>query len=58
MTCSHGSGHKMIANTLKTEYDKAGCEAELFDVFREFNKTFNYFFEKAYLLSFGAFGWA
>lgn len=58
MTCSHGSGHKMIANTLKTEYEKAGCEAELFDVFREFNKTFNYCFEKAYLLSYGAFGWA
>ncbi|MGI6108884.1 MAG: MGDG synthase family glycosyltransferase [Eubacteriaceae bacterium] len=58
MTCSHGSGHKMIASTLKAEYDKAGCETELFDVFREFNVGFNYVFEKAYLLSYGAFGWA
>ncbi len=52
MTCSHGSGHKMIAQTLKDKYEEYGCEVLIFDIFNEYNRFFNLIMEKLYLLSY------
>lgn len=56
MTCSHGSGHQMIANTLKDRYEANDCIVEVFDVFNEFNKIMNMGMEKLYLYSYKGFG--
>lgn len=53
MTCSHGSGHRMIAKTLKAEYEKQGMIVHVFDIFNEFSKPVNFFLEKLYLTSYG-----
>lgn len=53
MTCSHGSGHKMIAQTLQAEYERQGCQVLTFDIIREFSKVINIGLEKLYLKSYG-----
>ncbi len=52
MTCSHGSGHRMIANTLKEKYEELGCEVLVFDIFNEYSRLMNVMMEKLYLLSY------
>lgn len=52
MTCSHGSGHRMVAQTLKDKYIQKGCEVLVFDIFNEYNRFLNLFMEKLYLLSY------
>lgn len=52
MTCSHGSGHQMIAQTLKDKYEEYGCEVKVFDIFNEYNRLLNITMEKLYLLSY------
>lgn len=52
MTCSHGSGHRMVAQTLKEKYEERGCEVLVFDIFNEYNRFFNLVMEKLYLLSY------
>lgn len=55
MTCSHGSGHRMVAQTLKTQYEEIGCTVEVFDIFNEYNRLLNIGMEKLYLLSYKPF---
>ncbi|MBC3798564.1 MGDG synthase family glycosyltransferase [Acetobacterium tundrae] len=52
LTCSHGSGHKMVANTLKEGFELQGHRVSVRDLFNETNPTLNRFIEKSYLLSY------
>lgn len=53
LTCSHGTGHKMVASTLSDALIKRGCETYIHDLFDEVNAPLNRLFGKAYLLSYG-----
>lgn len=55
LTCSHGSGHRVIAQTLEAKYKEYGCDVEVFDVFNEYNRLLNVTMEKLYLLSYKPF---
>lgn len=52
LTCSHGSGHKMVANTLKDSFESQGHLVSVRDLFNETNPVLNRFIEKSYLLSY------
>lgn len=52
LTCSHGSGHKMVAQTLKDTFDPSKCEVFVRDLFNEISPTVNHLIEKCYLLSY------
>lgn len=52
LTCSHGSGHKMVAQTLKESFENQGHLVSVVDLFNETNPTLNRMIEKSYLLSY------
>lgn len=52
LTCSHGSGHKMVAQTLKESFESRGHLVSVQDLFNETNPTLNRMIEKSYLLSY------
>jgi processive 1,2-diacylglycerol beta-glucosyltransferase len=52
LTCSHGSGHMMVANTLKDSFESQGCQVSVRDLFNEMNHAVNLFLGKSYLLSY------
>ena len=52
LTCSHGSGHKMVANTLKENFESQGHIVSVRDLFNETNPVLNRVIEKSYLLSY------
>ena len=53
LTCSHGTGHKMVASTLSDALIKRNCETFIYDLFDEVNAPLNRLVGKAYLLSYG-----
>ncbi|WP_414733839.1 MGDG synthase family glycosyltransferase [Acetobacterium carbinolicum] len=52
LTCSHGSGHKMVAQTLKESFEARGHLVCVEDLFDKTNPTLNRMIEKSYLLSY------
>lgn len=52
LTCSHGSGHTMVAHTLKESFEAQGHLVSVQDLFNETNPTLNRMIEKSYLLSY------
>ena len=38
LTCSHGSGHKMVSAALKDAFEQKGCTAVVRDLFNETNR--------------------
>lgn len=52
LTCSHGSGHTMVAQTLKESFESQGHLVSVQDLFNETNPTLNRMIEKSYLLSY------
>lgn len=52
LTCSHGSGHKMVAQTLKESFEARGHLVSVEDLFDKTNPTLNRMIEKSYLLSY------
>ncbi|KNZ40794.1 MGDG synthase family glycosyltransferase [Acetobacterium bakii] len=52
LSCSHGSGHKMVAASLKEGFEAMGHTVSVQDLFNETNPTLNRFIEKSYLLSY------
>ena len=52
LTCSHGSGHKMVSAALKDAFEQKGCTAVVRDLFNETNRLVNTIIEKSYLLSY------
>ncbi|MDD4690643.1 MGDG synthase family glycosyltransferase [Eubacterium aggregans] len=52
LTCSHGSGHRMVAETLKDCFESRGCNVFVRDLFNEMSHPINVFLEKSYLLSY------
>ncbi len=53
LTCSHGTGHKMVASTISDALKDRNCETFIYDLFDEVNAPLNRLFGKAYLLSYG-----
>ena len=56
LTCSHGSGHKMVANTLSRSFQERGAVVRICDLFDEVNHPVNQAAGKAYLLSYSGIG--
>ncbi len=52
LTCSHGSGHQMVAQTLKESFEARGHLVSVEDLFDKTNPTLNRMIEKSYLLSY------
>ena len=52
LTCSHGSGHKMVAQTLKESFEARGHLVSVQDLFDKTNPALNRMIEKSYLLSY------
>jgi len=52
LSCSHGSGHKMVAASLKEGFESLGHTVSVKDLFNETNPALNRFIEKSYLLSY------
>jgi len=52
LTCSHGSGHQMVAASLKDGFESMGHTVSIQDLFNETNPALNRFIEKSYLLSY------
>ncbi len=52
LTCSHGSGHTMVAQTLKESFEAQGHHVSTQDLFDKTNPTLNRMIEKSYLLSY------
>lgn len=52
LTCSHGSGHKMVSAALRDTFEKQGCTPIVRDLFNETNRLINTLIEKSYLLSY------
>lgn len=52
LTCSHGSGHQMVAASLKDGFESMGHTVSVQDLFNETNPALNRFIEKSYLLSY------
>ncbi|MEG0074750.1 MAG: glycosyltransferase [Eubacterium sp.] len=52
LTCSHGSGHKMVSQSLKNTFDQKNCVTIIRDLFQDTNKIINRLIEKSYLLSY------
>ncbi|MEG0377312.1 MAG: glycosyltransferase [Eubacterium sp.] len=52
LTCSHGSGHKMVSAALKNVLEKNDCTVIVRDLFNDTNKVVNRIIEKSYLLSY------
>lgn len=52
LTCSHGTGHKMVAKTLSDEFKNKGCEVYIHDLFDEICSPINRIAGKVYLLSY------
>jgi len=52
LTCSHGSGHQMVAASLKDCFESMGHHVFVQDLFNETNPGLNRLIEKSYLLSY------
>lgn len=52
LSCSHGSGHKMVAASLKEGFESMGHTVSVQDLFNETNPGLNRVIEKSYLLSY------
>lgn len=52
LSCSHGSGHKMVADSLKNGFECMGHTVSVQDLFNKTNPSLNRFIEKSYLLSY------
>jgi processive 1,2-diacylglycerol beta-glucosyltransferase len=52
LSCSHGSGHKMVAASLKESFESLGHTVSVEDLFNKTNPGLNHFIEKSYLLSY------
>lgn len=53
LSCSHGSGHKMVASVLKEGFESYGHTVSVQDLFDKTSPAVNKMIEKSYLLSYG-----